>query len=705
MRHLLPTTLFAAALFGASVASAQTIVRSTTTWTAGANYAPSVAFGNGVFVSLGMKEVPVGASTTSVSAYTSPDGDVWTERTIALPGGFASHGTVRFITDRFLFNGTVLDSGGNMRPYTASSTDGTTWTVVAAPNGNRGDGLIHGGGTTLSFYATSLANSSDLGATWSDQGAQAGMSSTMPYMDIGYGNGRFTLLASGLGTKVYTSTNGTSWTEILAGQQNSGRVAYGNGLWVMTGTTYRTSTDGLTFTTRTPVGLTLTGTNMLRFAAGRFIYHQLGVSGVSLVPQLVASADGVNWSRMAGYGGGIGTSFGTMDVAEGNGRLVVVGLSGAIRPFTAQAGYIAVSALPALPAPPVISAQPVSVSGVIGGGATFTVTASGSGNTYQWRRDNVALAGATSATLTLTNLAPANAGSYTVVVTNSHGSVTSSAATLTLVSASNVGRLVNMSIRTNAGTGDKTLIVGLGLGGAGTSGTKPVLIRGVGPTLVGYGLPTALVDPTMTAYQNSAVVAQNDDWSGGFDFNAVGAFPFAGSAPKDAAIYNAAMASGVYSIHISGKNNASGITLAEIYDATSTFGATTPRLINVSARTQVGTGAEVLIAGFVVGGQTPVRLLIRGVGPTLADYGVGGAIADPKLEVFSGSTVVASNDNWVGTAELTAAANSVYAFPLKAANSNDAAAIVTLAPGSYTVQVSGVGGTTGIGLVEVYELP
>lgn len=271
---------------------------------------------------------------------------------------------------------------------------------------------------------------------------------------------------------------------------------------------------------------------------------------------------------------------------------------------------------------------------------------------------------------------------------------------------STAGRLVNMSIRTNAGTGDNTLIVGVGVGGA--TGTKAVLFRGVGPTLGGFGVTGVLADPVITAFQGPAAVAQNDDWGGGFDFGTVGAFGFATAAPRDAALYNVSMPAGSYSLQITGKNNGTGIALAEIYDATpaALFTATTPRLVNVSARTQVGTGDNVLIAGFVVGGASPVRVLVRAVGPTLAGFGVGGTLANPKLELFNASSVkVADNDDWAGTAELKAAFASVGAFAFASDGSRDAALTATLQPGSYTAQISGVGGTTGVALVEVYELP
>jgi hypothetical protein len=110
----------------------------------------------------------------------------------------------------------------------------------------------------------------------------------------------------------------------------------------------------------------------------------------------------------------------------------------------------------------------------------------------------------------------------------------------------------------------------------------------------------------------------------------------------------------------------------------------------------------VLIAGFVVAGQTPVRVLIRAVGPTLGAFGLTGTLADPKLEVFRGDAKVAENDNWDATAGATFASVGAFAF---GAGSRDAAAVVSLSPGAYSAQVSGVGNTRGIALIEVYELP
>jgi hypothetical protein len=158
---------------------------------------------------------------------------------------------------------------------------------------------------------------------------------------------------------------------------------------------------------------------------------------------------------------------------------------------------------------------------------------------------------------------------------------------------------------------------------------------------------------------------------------------------------------GSYTVQISGVTG-TGIALAELYDTAPAIGA---RLANVSARAQVGTGGGILIAGFAISGNVPKQVLIRGVGPALAGFGVAGTLTDPRLDLYRGTTVVQSNDNWGGGTALTAAFSRTGAFALSNAASRDAALLVTLAPGSYTAQVSGVNSTTGVALVEVYEVP
>ena len=259
------------------------------------------------------------------------------------------------------------------------------------------------------------------------------------------------------------------------------------------------------------------------------------------------------------------------------------------------------------------------------------------------------------------------------------------------------GTLANLSIRTNAGSAAQTVIVGFAVAG----GSKNLLIRGAGPMLGRFGVGNFVADPKLAIYDGDTVIVSNDNWGGSTELrdaaSRVGAQPFDDNS-KDAAVLTV-LQSKPYTVQLSG---GSGIVLGEIYDADT--GATSSRLSNVSARAQVGTGDNILIAGVAVAGNAPVHVLIRGIGPKLADYQVSGVLADPQLKVYSGDTVIADNDNWGGSAELKAAFDLTGAFKL-ADNSKDAALLIDLAPGVYTVQVSGVGGTTGIALAEIYEMP
>jgi hypothetical protein len=176
---------------------------------------------------------------------------------------------------------------------------------------------------------------------------------------------------------------------------------------------------------------------------------------------------------------------------------------------------------------------------------------------------------------------------------------------------------------------------------------------------------------------------------------ALGAFPFA-TASRDAAFLQ--VLDGPHTVLATGTT--AGTLLIEGYDV---GGGGEGRFVNLSARNRVGTGADVLIAGFHVAGTGTQRLLLRAVGPALTALGVSGALSDPRLEVYEGTAKLADNDNWDSALAPTFA--SVAAFALLP-GSRDAALVLTLPAGrSYTAQVSGVGNTTGEALVEVYELP
>lgn len=268
-------------------------------------------------------------------------------------------------------------------------------------------------------------------------------------------------------------------------------------------------------------------------------------------------------------------------------------------------------------------------------------------------------------------------------------------------------RLTNVSIRATAGTGNRTLIVGFSVAG---NGTKPVLVRGIGPALANYGVSNFVADPTLRVYANSSVIATNDNWDPALTQLSASLGGFALSpASKDSMVFTA-VGAGSYTAQLTSNDGSSGVALVELYDASSAPPASTsdPRLVNLSARTEVGIGANILIAGFVVDGPGTKRFLIRAVGPTLANYGVTGTLAEPFLRLTSGNSEIASNFGWSATslsaAITSSTAATVGAFALLE-GSKDSAIVVNLSAGSYTAQVSGLSGSTGIALVEIYEVP
>ena len=345
-----------------------------------------------------------------------------------------------------------------------------------------------------------------------------------------------------------------------------------------------------------------------------------------------------------------------------------------------------------LSAAPTITTPPADAATVANGTARFAVVAGGTTPlSYQWRKNGTPISGATLTQLTLANVQPADAGVYSVVVSNGAGAITSNTATLTVI----FSRISNLSVRANLESG-QTLTVGFV-----TSGTKQLLTRAIGPGLVPFGITSGFVaDPKMALVSQAtgATVAQNDNWGSilADAFASVGAFPLeAGS--KDAGLLYPV--SGPHTLQVNGAG--AGLVLVEVYDAEST---TAGRLSNVSARNQVGTGANILIAGFVIGGTGDRMLLIRGIGPALKEvFGVSGALVDPKLEIYrQDNTKIVENDDWGPT--LASTFEQVGAFRLPA-GSKDSAVLLVVRPGAYTAQLSGVGGTTGDGIIEVYEVP
>jgi hypothetical protein len=377
-------------------------------------------------------------------------------------------------------------------------------------------------------------------------------------------------------------------------------------------------------------------------------------------------------------GGATGSSFVINSVQSSDAGAYSVVVTNAFGSVTSSSGTLTVTLLPT------ISSPPVAQSVIAGNGVTLSVTASSATPaTYQWRLGGIAIPGATSATYSIPTSAPENGGSYTVTITNAAGSITTQPVVLT-VNPYDAARIINLSIRTDAGNPADPLIVGFSLGGAGVRGNKAVLLRAVGPSLGAFGVTGFLADPRITMYRSSSPIAANNDWGGDPQVTAVGtsvgAFAFQSPTSKDAAIYNPATPPESYTVQIAGADSTIGNVLAEIYDATPvvTYSTLTPRLVNVSARAQAGGGGS-LIAGFVIGGTGEKQVLIRAIGPTLGLFGLTGTLSDPKLTLYRGTDKLLENDDWGGTDALKTAFVSVGAFALDTF-SKDAAILARLAP-------------------------
>ncbi len=367
---------------------------------------------------------------------------------------------------------------------------------------------------------------------------------------------------------------------------------------------------------------------------------------------------------------------------------------------------------------PAFHIRPQSQTIELGRTVAFNAAATGApAATYQWTRDGVAITGATDTTLILTQASSGSAGTYRCIASNSSGSVTSEAATLSFANATAGGRISGFSVRANLLVG-RSLVAGVVTSG----GSKPVLLRAVGPGLQPFMAPGAafMPDPRLELYDAATtLVAANDNWGGdpavAAAFASAGTFPLASDA-RDAALL--CSLNGAHTAHVLG--GAGGIALFEVYDAGGNPGS---RLVNLSVRSQVTRDEGALIAGIVITGTTARTVLVRGLGPMLRQFGVRDALDTPKLEIFDAVNVLlAENDDWspgrawgypelgsfllpTGSGKkLAEIARQVGAFELSIYN-RDAAVLVTLPPGSHTVMLSGVGGATGEALIEIYEVP
>jgi uncharacterized protein YkwD len=249
-------------------------------------------------------------------------------------------------------------------------------------------------------------------------------------------------------------------------------------------------------------------------------------------------------------------------------------------------------------------------------------------------------------------------------------------------------RLANISTRAVVGTNANVLIGGFIITG---TQTKKVILRGVGPSLP---LPGSMLDPALELHNSSgAVIASNDNWGQSANSGEIASSGVAPTNPSESAILTS-LAPGSYTAVLSGVNQTTGTAVVEVYDLD---GAANSKLANISTRAFVQSGDNVLIGGLIVVGQSAADVIVRAIGPSLT---VPGAMADPTLELRDANGILlASNDNWRSTQQA-----AIIATGVAPTHDAESAIVTSFSPGSYTAIVRGANGTTGVAVVEVYQL-
>ena len=373
---------------------------------------------------------------------------------------------------------------------------------------------------------------------------------------------------------------------------------------------------------------------------------------------------------------------------------------------------------------PSFLAEPVDETSVVAGGPVRLsgLAHAGVDVHYQWQfraEGSGAWADIPKATLSEWVLPSAqmfHSGSYRLVAHANGVSAVSGESVVGIKSdATSAARLLNLSTRALCLTDDDVLIPGFYIQGAGT---KRLLMRAVGPELAKFGVSGTLADPQIVLKRQSdgEVLATNDNWGDNANWEeirdtarAIYAFSLT-EGSKSAALLTDLPAGG-YTIVASGHGEETGVSIVELYEVQGTDDVA--RLVNISNRGYVGVGGDIMIPGFVVSNEGSRTFLIRAVGPSLARFNVSGVLADPMIEVYKrrpGTAIddlILTNDTWGenGDADqIRTTAAALHAFKLNE-GSTDAAFVVTLPPGAYTVNAKGKDGATGVAIVEVYLVP
>ncbi len=366
---------------------------------------------------------------------------------------------------------------------------------------------------------------------------------------------------------------------------------------------------------------------------------------------------------------------------------VVYGRSGAGTPRTLARAAAALEAAPSL----TTAASPAN-----GGTVTYTVQGDtggpngvGTRNLAPW--DSVSLVATPAAGFSFTSWSGACAGvtGATCLIAMSQA-LTVTANFTGGAPPANPTRLANISTRMQVLTGNDVLIGGFIIQGAAP---KTVVVRARGPSLTAAGVPNAITDPVLQLFSGPTQIAANDDWQQAANAAQVQASGFAPAIAQESAILMT-LAPGAYTAIVTGYQGVTGVGIVEVFEVD----RTDVPLINISTRGQVLTGNDVMIGGFIIQGDAAQTVVVRARGPSLAAQGVPGVLANPVLQLFAGATQIASNDNW----QTAANAAQLQASGFAPGDPFESALLITLNPGAYTVIVTGAGGTTGVGIVEVF---
>jgi hypothetical protein len=258
-------------------------------------------------------------------------------------------------------------------------------------------------------------------------------------------------------------------------------------------------------------------------------------------------------------------------------------------------------------------------------------------------------------------------------------------------------QLLNISTRMQVETGNNVLIGGFIITG---NAPKNVALRGIGPSLGAFGVPDPLADPTLELHNSGGtILAQNNNWQDDPTSAAqLMALGLGLQDPNESGIV-ASLQPNAYTAVLAGNNGGTGVGLVEVYD---TNQAVNSQLANISTRGFVLTGNNVMIGGFILGPNGNTHVVIRGIGPSLTQFGVPNALADPTLELHDNTgALLASNDNWQD--DPTSAAQ-LTALGLAPSDPHESGIYMLLPPGAFTAILAGASGGTGVGLVEVYNV-